>query len=216
MHSTEEIQKQIGQIGLVAAIRCRAALDGMLELGDALHAAPLTAVMISAGSVEPWQIVAEMRHRYGRSMAIGAGPLHTQDAVSAALAAGAHFVMSTAHKREIGEMCRRQGALYIPLVQRSAHVYDALDAQWHTVSCFPVHRSGSQPIADLVRRFPTMRILAAGGVNAANLGDFARAGAAAVVVRGVLGVETRWRMNEIILHMRRLRAAWDAARLLRE
>lgn len=154
-----------------------------------------------------------MRHRYGRSMAVGAGPLHTQDSVTAALAAGAHFVMSTVQDWEVGEMCRQQGVLYIPPVQRSAHVYDALDSQWRMVSRFPVHRCGSQPIADLARRFPTVRILAAGGVNAANLGDFARAGASAVIVRGVLGVETRWRMNEIILHMRRLRAAWDAARL---
>lgn len=216
MLSTEEIQKQIDQIGLVAAIRCRAPLDVILEVGDALHAAPLTAVMISAGSVQPWQIVAEFRRRYGRSMAVGAGPLRTRQEVAAAIAVGAHFVMSASQDRVSSEMCRKEGVVYIPGVQEVVHLHHALDEGWRLVSYFPADRCGCQSLENLTRGSPEARILAAGGVDAANLGGFAKAGAAAVIVRGVFSVGTHWRMNEVILHMRRLRAAWDIATTSRD
>ncbi|MFO7633484.1 MAG: bifunctional 4-hydroxy-2-oxoglutarate aldolase/2-dehydro-3-deoxy-phosphogluconate aldolase, partial [Caldilinea sp.] len=188
-----------------------APLDVMVEVGDALHAAPLPALLISLGSVQPWSIVAELHHRYGRSMVIGAGPIRDDAQMMAAIDAGAQFVMSGGYDAEIGEVCRRQGVLYVPCIHDAAHVRCALDADWRMVAFFPARRLGSETLATLVRRFPSVRVIAAGGMNGENLGDYARAGAAAVLVRGVLGARTKWRMNEVIVQMRRLRAAWDAA-----
>lgn len=216
MHSIEEIETQIGQTGLVAAIRCRAPLDVLIEVGDALHAAPLTAVMVSSRSAQPWQIVTEMRRRYGNSMAIGVGPLRGRGEVGSALAAGAQFVMSLDCDWTSGTMCRSEGVLWIPCIQEAAQLRATLAAGWRVVSLFPAVRCGPQSLAHLTHNFPTAHILAAGGVHTANLPNFAQAGAAAVIVRGVLGAETRWRMNAVILHMRRLRAAWDAATISRK
>lgn len=211
MQTTEQIEEHLTRTGIVAAIRCRAPLDTMLEVGDALHAAPAPAVMISPGSRAPWSIVAELRQRYGRSMAVGAGLLRDARSAQAAIDAGAQFILSAGFDAEIDSLCYRCGVLYAPGVQNAAQVYRSLEQKRHLMCFFPAASLGSAALADLVQTFPDARLVAVGGLNDRNLADFARAGARGVVVRGVLGAAARWRMRSLIVQIRQLRATWEGA-----
>ena len=94
MDTTNRALHQIEQSGIIAAIRCRAPLHRMLEVGYALHATPGTASLVCPSSHKPWEIVEELRHRYGASMLVGAGLLASATQVLAATDAGAQFIMT--------------------------------------------------------------------------------------------------------------------------
>lgn len=119
--------------------------------------------------------------------------------------------MGSGYDDAIGGLCRTRTVLYVPGVQNAEQVYQALDAHWRVVNFFPAARLGIARLATLVRAFPGASFLAVGGVGAKSPGEYARAGARAVVVRGVIGTGSRWSMRMIIVQMRSLRNAWDAA-----
>lgn len=203
--------QQIKQSGIIAAIRCRAPLDLMLEVGDALHATPITAVMISPGSRQPWAIVAELRHRYGASMLVGTGQLAATDQAVAAIDAGAQFVMSSHYRAEIDHLCRRRGALYLPGVRTACAARQLLAIGVCAVNFFPAHCLERAELLQIAQSETQLCVVAMGGVAGQNLRAYAQAGAAAVVVRGVLGAAAHWRMRAAIVEMRRLRALWAIA-----
>lgn len=212
MQTTAQIEEQLTRAGVIAAIRCCAPLDTMLEVGDALHAVPAPAIVISPGSHTPWSIIAELRQRYGRSMAVGAGLLRDERCAAAAIDAGAQFILSADDDAEIDRLCRSHNVLYAPGVCNAVHVQRVLARKQRVMNFFPAARLGSSTLAGLVQRFPDARFIAVGGLDSANLGEFARAGAHGVVVRGVLGAGMRWQMRSMIVQIRQLRAAWATAK----
>ena len=213
MDTTNRALHQIEQSGIIAAIRCRAPLDRMLEVGDALHATPVAAVMISPGSHQPWEIVEELRHRYGASMLVGAGLLASTTLVLAATDAGAQFIMTGGYVVEIDKLCRQREVLYAPGVRNADAVRSVLLAGGCVASCFPRFGLDTAQIAQIAQTYPTLHLVAMGGIGAWNLGGYARAGVAAVVVRGAISAAAQWRMHDAIVEMRRLRALWMAAQL---
>jgi len=213
METADQVRHQIEQSGIIAAIRCRAPLDRMLEVGDALHATPITAVMISLGSRQPWEIVAELRQRYGASMVIGAGLLTTPAQTQAAADAGAQFVMTSSYVSEIDTACRQREVRYIPGVRTVEEARCVHARGMRVMGYFPAHFLDRAQIVQITQVHPAACMVAMGGVDARNAGNYARAGAAAVVVRGVLGGAAQWRMHAAIVEMRRLRALWMAAQL---
>ncbi|HAJ37726.1 MAG TPA: hypothetical protein DCL15_18815 [Chloroflexi bacterium] len=213
MPGADWMLQQIKQSGIIAAIRCRAPLALMLDVGDALHATPITAVMITPGSRQPWAIVAELRHRYGASMLVGAGLLATSHQALAAIDAGAQFVMTSQYVTEIDHLCRRQGVLYLPGVRTAHAAHQLLATGVRAVSFFPARRLDRGQLRQISADCAAPCVVAVGGVVAQNLQEYAQAGAGAVVVRGVLGAAAHWRMHAAIMEMRRLRALWAAAQL---
>jgi len=210
MEITERYLHQIEQGGVIAAIRCRAALDLMLEVGDALHATPITAVMISPGSRQPWDIVAELRHRYGASMLVGAGPLATTTQALAAVGAGAQFIATGGYATAIDDLCRRHHLLYIPGVRTVEEARSVLATGVRVMSLFPARGLDVALLVQIAQVSATARMVAMGGVNMRNLGEYAQAGVSAVVVRGVIGATAQWRMHDAIVEMRWLRSVWAA------
>lgn len=146
-------------------------------------------------------------------MVVGAGLLATPHQALAAIDAGAHFVMSSQYATEIDQVCRRRGALYVPGVSTLHAARRLLEIEVRAVSFFPARRLGEADLVQISQRCAPLCVVTMGGVAAQHLHAYARAGAAAVVVRGVLSAATRWRMHAAIVEMRRLRAMWAKAQL---
>jgi len=210
METIERYLRQIEQGGVIAAIRCRVALDLMLAVGDALHATPITTVMISHGSCQPWEIVAELHHRYGASMLVGAGPLATTMQAIAAVDAGAQFITTGGYASEIDNLCRRHHLLYIPGVRTAEEARRVLATGVRAMSLFPVRSLDVALFAQIAQTDVALRVVAMGGVDVRNLGEYAHVGVSAVVVRGVIGATAQWRMHDAIVALRRLRSVWTA------
>ena len=210
MATASTVRQAIEQVGIVAAVRCRAPVDTMLEVGDALLATPLTVVAVSPGSHQPWQTVAELRSRFGANMVVGAGPLSTLVQVETAIAAGAEFVICASFALPVGSLCRRHGVLYLPGVATPVAAAQAERDGWRQQVLFPPGRDGVATLRRLQRACPAARFLPMGGVTVENLPHYAQAGAAGAIVRGVIGARAKWEMAALITQMRRVRAAWEA------
>ena len=210
MTSESAIQHAIAQIGIIAVVRSRVAIESMLEVGDALLATPLTVLTVSPGSSQPWQTIAELRGRFGANMHVGAGPLSSVAQVATAVDAGTQFVLGACFTPQIDALCRRRGVLYLPGVATPAAAAHALRAGRSQQVFFPPGRDGVTGLQRLQRICPAARLLPMGGVTVDNLRAYAQAGAAGVVVRGVIGAQAKWEMASLITQMRRVRAAWEA------
>lgn len=209
-----EVDAAIRHSGLLALIRCRTTIDTLLEVGDALLASPLTAVAITPGSREPWTAVVELRARYGHNMLIGAGPLCTPAQIAAAIAAGSQFVLASRFEGRALEFCRTHGVFYLPGVTGPADAIVASAAGCSLLSLFPAGRpqrlQGPARLAALRQQTPA-GLIPIGGVDLDTIGAYARAGAAAGGVRGVLPPSLRWQMARMIRQVRVLRREWVTA-----
>lgn len=78
------------------------------------------------------------------------------------------------------------------------------------MSLFPARGLDVALFVQISKTDVTTRVVAMGGVNVRNLGEYAQAGVSAVVVRGVIGATAQWRMHDAIVEMRRLRSVWAA------
>ncbi len=210
METESSIRRAIEQTGVITAVRSHAPIDSMIEVGDALLATPLTVLAISPGSCQPWQTLTELRSRFGANMHIGAGPLSTPAQVQTAIDAGTQFVLYASPALQVGVLCRRHSVLFLPAVATPAAVAQAERNGWTLQLLFPPGRNGTVALRRLHLACPTARLVPMGGVTLENLPAYARAGAAAAVVRGVLGGQTKWTMATLITQMRRVRAAWEA------
>jgi 2-keto-3-deoxy-6-phosphogluconate aldolase len=204
---TAAMTDRIAAQGVFAVIRCRAPLAELLEVGDALLATPLTVLAIAPGSREPWAAIAELRARFGHNMAVGAGLLSTQAEVTAALAAGAQFVLTANYHAADSHACHGVNALYVPCVATSAALDAALVAAHRTFLLFPANRADTFTLAAKPAA-AGVRWLALGGVTPDNVATFARRGVSAVGLRGVLPVGLRLNMAAMIRQMRRVVQAW--------
>lgn len=215
--------------GLLVVVRCRAPLDVLLEVGDALLAAPAPLVAVCPGGLEPWTAVAELRARFGRNMLVGVGMAAGRTEVEAAVGAGAQFVMAgrldSQGMTACAALCAGAGAAYLPAVQTPVEVQAAAALGCTGVTVLPACRigvAGLGPLREAAQRASFERLasqasgaaawgaeemvmVAAGGVPVEEIGTWRRAGATAVVVRGVLAAGSRWDMGTMIRTVRKIR-----------
>jgi 2-keto-3-deoxy-6-phosphogluconate aldolase len=193
------------QAGLLAIVRCRASLDVLLEVGDALLAVPLPILAVSPGSREPWAAIAELRSRFGRHMLIGGGLLDNGAQLDAALAAGAQFILSSRPDPAAAEACAAAGAAYLPGVRSAAECAAAEAFASTGFLVFPACRVGVEEVAALRRAVgPAVPLVAAGGIAPADITAYRAGGATAIAIRGVLAAKSKWVMGEMIRQVRSL------------
>src|SRR4051812_42003375 len=109
-----EATSRIKQMGLIAVVRGDLPVHELLEIGDALLAAPLTVIELLLNGAEALAAVAELRQRFGQHMLIGAGDVQTGGQATAALAAGAQFIASPGFDDAIGRCAQAADVLYLP------------------------------------------------------------------------------------------------------
>jgi len=104
-----------------------------------------------------------------------------QAATQRALDAGAKFVTSTGLDVQIAEFAVKRGVVTFPGALTPSEIMMAWKLGSDFVKVFPCSLLGGPSyIRALKSPFPDMRLIAAGGVNQQNAGDFFLAGAAAV------------------------------------
>jgi 2-keto-3-deoxy-6-phosphogluconate aldolase len=206
----QTLRVMLGRSGMLAVVRCRADPATLIEIGDALLAAPLPVVAIAPGSRHPWDALADLSVRLSPHLLLGAGLLATPAQVHAALTAGAQFVLTPRHDPTIAAACAAVGAAYLPGVQTPAQLYAAQAGGAAGALHFPACRKGTEGCAALRAADPTAILIALGGIAPEEIGAYQRAGATAVAVRGVLAPKSRWVMADLIRQVRKIRLNLDS------
>lgn len=128
-------------------------------------------------------VVAAGRER-GRD--VGAGSVVRPEQVRDAARAGAAFTVAPGLDPQVALASTDAGLPHLPGVATPSDIQAAVAADMGWVKAFPASLLGADWIRAVLQPFPGLQVVATGGINARNAGDFLAAGARAVAVGSAL------------------------------
>lgn len=111
---------------------------------------------------------------------VGAGTVTSPELVAAVAAAGAVFTVAPGLDERVAAASRAAGLPHLPGVGTATEVHRALQLGFTWQKAFPAAALGTSWISSMLGPFPQVHLVATGGINLDNAGDFLAAGAAAV------------------------------------
>jgi 2-dehydro-3-deoxyphosphogalactonate aldolase len=165
-----------GHRPLVAILRgikpdeAEAALDALIAAGIGLIEVPLN-------SPEPLKTIALLAKRAGERAIVGAGTVLTVQEVNAVAAAGGRIIVSPNRDDAVIRATKAAGLDSYPGVFTATEALGAIAAGADALKFFPADLLGTNGIKALTAILPKeIPLLAVGGVDAANIPSFLKAG----------------------------------------
>jgi len=181
----EEVRASIGEIGIVPSIRVSSS-DDALFAAEAVAGAGIPIVEVTMTVPGALKVIAALV-RSSPSLLVGAGTILDVEAARHCLDAGAQFLTSTGFERELVDFAVREGIAVFPGALTPTEIIAAWKAGADFVKVFPCAQVGGPSyIRSLRRPLPQVPLIAAGGVNQQNAGEFIQAGADALGIGGHL------------------------------
>ena len=148
-------------------------------------AAGLQAVEVTMNTEQAEEIVAANRPLVPEGKLLGMGTIRNIDEAKRALAAGAMFLVTPNLNLDVVAYAKGKGVPIIVGALTPTEVYAAWAAGADMVKVFPCGAmGGASYIRSLLGPFDDVPLVAVGGVNRENLGDYLAAGACGVGVGG--------------------------------
>lgn len=179
MRSKQQIIEQLLNPGVVAVVRAKRA-DQAVPLAEALVAGGVIAVEITMTTPNAIAAIKEASAKLGDRALIGVGTVLDEQTCQAAIDAGAQFIVSPICRRELIPIAQKAGkpimlGSYTPTEAQLAH-----EAGSDFIKIFPADTLGPNYIKALRAPLPHLKIVPTGGVDLKTIGDFFKAGVAAV------------------------------------
>jgi 2-dehydro-3-deoxyphosphogluconate aldolase/(4S)-4-hydroxy-2-oxoglutarate aldolase len=179
MRTKTDILNQLVDPGIIAVVRAKKASQAM-PIAEALLAGGVIAVEITMTTPDALAAIREVSDKLGDRALVGVGTVLDGTTCRAAIASGAQFVVSPVCRIELVHIANAAhkpvmlGA-YTPTEAQLAHEVGA-----DFVKVFPADALGPNYIKALRAPLPHLRIVPTGGVDLNTIGDFLKAGCAAV------------------------------------
>jgi 2-dehydro-3-deoxyphosphogluconate aldolase / (4S)-4-hydroxy-2-oxoglutarate aldolase len=170
--------------GVIAVLRSREA-KGLAQVARALHDGGVRTLEITLTTPGAVAGIAELAHG-GEGMLVGAGTVLDAAAARSVVDAGARFVVSPVLEPEVMRVCRDHNVPCIPGAFTPTEILQAWRAGAALVKLFPAAAVGPGFVRDLLAPLPFLRIVPSGGVTLDSVGDWIRAGVAAVSLGSAL------------------------------
>ena len=202
MTAADDIRARIEAERLVAIIRTD-------DLGEAerivalLDEVGVTVIEFSLSGSAALPALRAAVERYGARLALGTGTVMQPRDVEASVAAGATFLVAPNVDTAVCGEADRVGVLHIPGAFSPTEVALATSLGAPIVKLFPAARLGPAYVRDLRGPYPGVRLLATGGVTAANAPEFLAAGCVAVAAGGALTGGDPTAARQLVLATRR-------------
>lgn len=152
-------------------------------LAGALHSGGLSVLEITVEGEGGIEAIAALA---GGSTVVGAGTVTTLDQASAAVDAGATFLVSPHLDEELLAWARSRAVPFIPGVFTPSEIHRALESGAPAVKLFPAAVGGPDLLKALLGPYPELAVIPTGGVDDTNARAYLEAGAVAVGVGGWL------------------------------
>ena len=195
--------------GIIAHIRDAFPLADLVEIGDALLAAPILATLIAYVDESSLAALSKLRERADGHMLVGASNILTKDDVDAACAAGAQFLLGPYFTTAAYARAREIGAAYAPAALSSAEAIEAAAVGARVLVLAPADVLGPEHLRHLRRLTPGAVWLAAGDISPDMIPTYAKAGAAGVIVDRSLIPGRFWTQAQIITRAREFIRVWS-------
>ncbi|WP_213523862.1 bifunctional 4-hydroxy-2-oxoglutarate aldolase/2-dehydro-3-deoxy-phosphogluconate aldolase [Paenibacillus sp. J31TS4] len=181
----EQGLQQIEQTRLIAILRGVEHKD-VFRIADALLAGGVTVMEITLNTEGAAGMIADLQKEYGDRMFIGAGTVLDAEDARRALDAGASFLVTPNTDPEVIHMGVEAGLPVYPGAMTPTEIVTAWKAGATAVKVFPSTGLGLPYLKELMGPLNHIPLVAVGGVNEDNVGDFLRAGCSAVGIGGSL------------------------------
>jgi len=166
--------------------------DDLLNLSKALYAGGVRLMEVTFDQQDPLRAektaaaIAMLGECHGDKMMFGAGTVLTIEQVDAACKAGAKYIISPNFKAEVVEHTKKRGLVSIPGCMTPTEIIDAHDCGADFVKLFPATTLGFKYIKDILAPISHVKLVATGGVNEENFGEYLDLGFAGAGISGRL------------------------------
>lgn len=196
---------QLQRVALIARLRSDLPVQELIEIGDALLAAPVLVVEIAADVAAGVAAISEFRQRYGEHLLVGAAAVTTLTQMQVARDAGAHFFAMPGLDAKLLRFGREEGLFCLPHIKAPVEAHLA-----HLEGCPVVSIAARDLFTYPTAQWPiAVPLLASGVEDSATVTACRAAGAAGVRLETALLPTTNWSHAEIITTARRLRRSWE-------
>ena len=209
-YQIEEMARRVLDDGIVAIVRGDFPAQKVLEIGDALLAAPVLVMEVTLNTPGALELIQLLRARSGENMNIGAGTVRTVEQFDAAAAAGAQFSVAPGLNPAVVAHALKADILHIPGVYTATEAETAHAAGSRLLKLFPANVGGPAYLKALRAPLDDIQFVPTGGIGPENAAAWAKAGAAALGVGSSLVTGPHQPMADLIERARALRHAWQS------
>jgi len=168
-----DVLKRIGEIGIVPVIKLDGA-DKAVPLGRALAAGGIAAAEVTFRTKAAPDAIRSLAEELPELL-VGAGTVTSVAMAEAALKAGARFIVSPGWDDAVVDFCLERGMPVLPGVSSPDGVMKGISKGLEVLKFFPAEASGGIPMLDaLAGPFAGVRFVPTGGIDASNIGPYAR------------------------------------------
>lgn len=198
--------------GLIAIVRGNFPAQKVLEIGDALLASPVLVLEVTLNTSGALDAIALLRERFGDQMWVGAGTVRTAEQFGQAVDAGAQFTVAPNLDMATVESALENDILHVPGIFTPTEAQVAYAAGCKMVKLFPSDVVGPRYLKAVRAPLDDILFVPTGGITPENVGEYIRAGAAAVGLGSALVTGPDQSMDDLITRARKIRAAWKEAK----
>ena len=186
LRSRGQVLAMTRAIGIIPVIRASSA-DIALRVIEALLSAGLPVAEVTMTVPNAIDAIDAASRRFGGDVLIAAGTVTDGATAQRAIDAGAEMIVSPCLVDEVIDVARRNDVAVMPGALTPTEILAAVKAGADLVKVFPASSVGGASYLRALRGpFPDLALVPTGGVTLDNVGEFFRAGAAAVGVGGEL------------------------------
>jgi 2-dehydro-3-deoxyphosphogluconate aldolase/(4S)-4-hydroxy-2-oxoglutarate aldolase len=181
LRSKSQVMSLLTNPGIIAVVRAQRS-DQVIPLSKALIAGGVVAIEITMTTPNAIGAIREAREGVGEQALIGVGTVLDAKTCEAALTAGAEFVVTPICRTELVGIAHGADrpimlGAYTPTEAQLAH-----EAGADYIKIFPADSLSVGYMKSLRAPLPHLRLVPTGGVDVHNVGDFLKAGCAALGV----------------------------------
>ena len=200
----QDVRRRIEEIGIIPAIRV-SCTDDALFAAEAVSRGAIPIVEVAMTVPEAIKVISHVVE-HAPELTVGAGSVLDVETARLCLDAGATFLTSDGLDPETVKFAVQQNVVMIPGALTPTDIIAAWKLGPDFVKVVPCgHVGGDSYIRDLKAMFPSVPLIAAGGVNQRTAFNFIAAGAVALGIGGELipGEAIRRRQSDRIAELAR-------------
>jgi 2-dehydro-3-deoxyphosphogalactonate aldolase len=182
----QQLKQCLATMPLVAILRGVTA-DEIFEVSQQLYASGIRIIEVPLNSPQPFESIRILSDSLGKDCLCGAGTVLTVEQVEQVFAAGGRLVVSPNTDPAVIQRTVELGMVSIPGFATPSEAFAAIKAGATALKLFPAKAIGMDFLKALLEVLPKdMPVVATGGVNPENLGDWFNAGVAGAGIGGDL------------------------------
>jgi len=175
-----EIVEKICSYGIIAIVRAENA-EKAFKIASACAESGISAVEVTFTVPGAEDVIKELsKKKFTSEVLIGAGTVLDPETARLAISAGAKYIISPSLNTDTAKFCNRYQVPYVPGAMTVKEVVECLEVGVDLVKVFPAELFGPAIIKAIKGPLPQARLVATGGVNIDNVGDWIKAGSSAV------------------------------------